>query len=149
MQVRTKKSLLGVTLLEVMLVLAIAAMIIVMSVRYYQSAATAQQTSGLLLQINNITSIGDSLAQGAGTYKVVSQSAVEALMPNKNMTAPWGSGISISKSAATTYVVTVSSTPAGVCNQILPKLKANDKYTGANCDNTKASSLVYTYNVGF
>ncbi len=41
-------SVLGVTLLEIMLVLAIAAMVVVMSIRYYQAARASQQANDVL-----------------------------------------------------------------------------------------------------
>jgi type II secretory pathway component PulJ len=44
------RSILGVTLLEIMLVLAVAAMIIIMSVRYYESANSSQQANATLQQ---------------------------------------------------------------------------------------------------
>lgn len=138
----------GVTLMEVMLVLAIAAMIIVMSVRYYQTASANQQANSLLLQIQSITEIGDRLAQGSGTYQSVSQNSVTALMPNKMMTSPWGTPITIKNPAATKYTVTVTNTPAAVCAQIVPRLKANDKFTGPPaCD--ASGTLTYIYNSGF
>ena len=54
----------GVTLLEVMLVLAIAAMIIVMSVRYYQSTNAANQANTVVQQITSIVAAADSLSVG-------------------------------------------------------------------------------------
>lgn len=58
----------GVTLLEIMLVLAIAAMIIVMSVRYYQSASSSQQATAAFAQVQAITAAADTLAQMSGDY---------------------------------------------------------------------------------
>ena len=72
---RFAKSMLGVTLLEIMLVLAIAAMIIVMSVRYYQSASASQQVNAVLQQIQGITAAADGLAQATGSYSAANVSS--------------------------------------------------------------------------
>src|SRR5690348_8673772 len=104
-------SLLGVTLLEIMLVLAIAAMVIVMSVRYYQSASSSQQTNAVLSQIQAITAAADSLAQGTGTYSAATTSNITALMPANGMVPPWG-GPSITVSAATSsYTASIPGMP--------------------------------------
>ena len=65
----------GVTLLEVLLVLAIAAMIIVMSIRYYQSASTSQQVNMTMEEIQAITAAADNLAIGSGSYQTGISSA--------------------------------------------------------------------------
>src|SRR6478735_750227 len=89
------KSILGVTLLEIMLVLAIAAMIIVMSVRYYQSASASQQANSILQAIQAITATADGIAQATGTYASVSTTTVKPMMPNADMGTPWGGDIKI------------------------------------------------------
>lgn len=138
------RSNLGVTLLEVMLVLAIAAMIIVMSVRYYQSASASQQANSTLNQIQAITAIADGMAQSTGTYSNVNTANVQALMPNNIMTTAWGGDITIAPGQST-YSVTISKTPGSVCAQIQPKLNANPRYSPANCSLTEAGPLTYTY----
>lgn len=139
---RFGQSIVGVTLLEIMLVLAVAAMIIVMSVRYYQSASANQQANSVLEQIQAITAIADGLAQGGGGYGNVTQSAVQAQMPNQSLATPWGSTITVSKIGATSYSVSIGSAPTAVCTQIPPRLKTNAKYTGASCSGT---TIAYTY----
>ena len=87
------KSMLGVTLLEIMLVLAIAAMIIVMSVRYYQSASANQQANSLLQQLQAITAIADGIGQSANSYSGVNTNSVKVMMPNQSMNTPWGTSM--------------------------------------------------------
>ena len=58
----------GVTLLEIMLVLAIAAIIIVMSVRYYQSTTNAQQAHAFIAQMQAIQAALDQTAEATHTY---------------------------------------------------------------------------------
>lgn len=141
------KKFLGVTLLEIMLVLAVAAVIIVMSVRYYQTASINQQGATALEQIQAITSIADGLAQGTGSYTAVTQSAVAALMPNQVMTTPWGTTIKVDPGQATSYVVTLPNAPAGVCGQIKPRLTTNANFK-VTCSTSTAGDFVYTYTTG-
>lgn len=141
--------MLGVTLLEIMLVLAIAAMVIVMSVRYYQSASTAQQTNATLSQIQAITAAADSLAQGTGTYSAATSANIAALMPANGMVPAWGSGaITISPSTAgNTYDVKITQVPNGVCIGVKARLSANGHFSKVTCTSTstKTGDLSYTY----
>lgn len=139
------KKMLGVTLLEILLVLAIAAMIIVMSVRYYQSSTASQQANSALEQIQAITAAADGMAQASGTYTGVSYNSVRLLMPNKVMTTSWGGSISIDGQTNTSYDVTLGETPPAVCQMLLSKMQANTQYniTTTNCDS--AGDFKYTY----
>lgn len=133
---------LGVTLLEILLVLAIAAMIIVMSVRYYQSATASQQSNALMSQIQSITAAADNLAQG-GSYVDATQTAIAGLLPQNGLTAPWGGAITVTGQSATSYLVTVKETPTAVCTLIVNRLKTDNHYTTVTC--TPTGDLTYTY----
>ena len=124
------KNILGVTLLEIMLVLAIAAMVIVMSVRYYQSANASQQTNTVLSQITSIVAAADSLAQPTGSYATsVTTAKVQAILPANSMTTPWGTAITISAPAASSYTINIPSMPADVCPLVTGKLGTNNHFT--------------------
>lgn len=141
------KSMLGVTLLEIMLVLAIAAMVIVMSIRYYQSATSAQQATATLEQIQSITAAADSLAQGAGGYAAaaVSTASIGPLLPTNGLVTLWNTNITVTGATATTYVVTIPQTPAAVCPVLSSKLKVNSHYTGVSACGAGAADFSYTY----
>jgi type II secretory pathway pseudopilin PulG len=141
---KSMKKMLGVTLLEIMLVLAIAAMVIVMSIRYYQSANTAQQTNSILSQIQAIGAAADSLAQGAGTYTAATQANVTSLMPAGGMTTPWGTAVTIVP-AATTYTVTIAGMPPGVCAGLVTRLAANGHFGTLSACGAAAANFSYTY----
>lgn len=128
----------GVTLLEIMLVLAIAAMIIVMSVRYYQSATSSQQANTALEQIQAITAAADSLAQSGGAYNLTSalggsdttaKSALGPILPANGLIMPWGATATFSAITASSYTVDIGNVPAGVCPLLNAKLLANNHYT--------------------
>lgn len=151
---KVMKSVLGVTLLEIMLVLAIAAMIIVMSVRYYQSATANQQANGALQLIQGVTAIADGLAQGSGSYSTptaVSTATVAPLLPggtptSATITSPWGGTVTISGATTSTYAVTLSTVPTQVCASIKAKLLGNPKYAGVSANTcSSAGNFTYTY----
>lgn len=145
---RLMKAILGVTLLEIMLVLAVAAMIIIMSVKFYQSATSNQQTNAMLSMIQGVTAAADSLAQGTGSYTGggVTTATVQNLMPNNSMTTPWGGAVTIGAAGANTYPVTISATPVSVCFQLKSRLASNTKYTGVAANTCAAvGNFTYTY----
>lgn len=141
---RFAKSALGVTLLEIMLVLAVAAMIIVMSIRYYQSASTSAQANAALEMIQGITAAADGIAQPAGTYTGATTTAVQALMPNQSMSTPWGGTITLGSQGATVYTVTFDTMPTNVCNILRPKVIANTKFNNS-VSACSGGSFAYTY----
>ena len=144
---RTTRSILGVTLLEIMLVLAIAAMVIVMSVRYYQTATSSAQVKTVMQQIQSITAAADSLAQGSGSYATASigNATLSPLLPSNGLTLPWGSTITVGSPSATSYTVTMNSVPANQCPKIKSKITANSHYSSATACDVTATNLVITY----
>lgn len=141
---KTMKSMLGVTLLEIMLVLAIAAMVIVMSVRYYQTATQSQQANAVLQMLQGVTAAADGLAQGSGTYSSVSSDDIASLMPGGNLNLPWGGVVTIDSFSSDGYNVSVAGTDAqtGICVQIKSRLAGNPKYVDPTC---AEGTLTYTY----
>jgi type IV pilus assembly protein PilA len=137
------KSIAGVTLLEIMLVLAIASMVIVMSIRYYQNATNSQNANTVLEEIQNITAAADNLSQGSGGYSNVSTTSVSGVAGASNMKTPYGTSITIGTGGAATYPVTIPGLPAAVCQQLASKLKANTKYVTPVCT---GGTVTYTYN---
>jgi type II secretory pathway pseudopilin PulG len=133
---------LGVTLLEILLVLSIAAMIIVMSIRYYQSASTAQQANMVMEQIQAITAAADNLAIGTGSYSTgVTSTALAAVVGSMNMISPTNGTVTVVPGSPTTYTVTIP-VNAAICASVTAKLAANPKMTNITACGT---SVVYTY----
>jgi type II secretory pathway pseudopilin PulG len=139
----------GVTLLEIMLVLAIAAMIIVMSIRYYQSATAGAQTNAVLSQIQGIIAASDQLAQATGTYTGIDDTKLKPLLPNNTFNTPWGTTMTYTGSASS-FVISVPGVPAGVCPLLKARLELNNhiKATTGTCGNAPVDmSFTYTANV--
>jgi type II secretory pathway pseudopilin PulG len=142
---RHLKTIAGVTLLEIMLVLAVASMVIVMSIRYYQNAQNSENTNIIMEQIQNISAAADNLAQGAGTYSAATTSAVSAIAGSNNMITPYAGTIVVS-GGSTSYSVNIPSIPSGVCTNLAAKLKANSKFSVVGtCGTSGTTSLAYTY----
>jgi Tfp pilus assembly protein PilE len=143
---RSLKLIAGVTLLEIMLVLAIAAMIIVMSIRYYQSATTNQQSNTVLEAVQAITTAADTLAQATGQYTGnVSTATISNIVPANSMNTPWGTAITIGAVTATSYTVTLAATPSAVCRLLTARLIANNHYGSVTACSSSTADLTYTY----
>jgi len=141
------KMMLGVTLLEIMLVLAIAAMIIVLSMRYYASATITSQANALIGTFQAISAAAGNMSLGSGTYNAVSNSTIDQVLPSTQSQSPWGGSISITGGATSFSVTALAPSPAGVCALVLPKLQADiHTSTGAACSDKSAISFTYTPN---
>lgn len=141
---RFAKSMLGVTLLEIMLVLAIAAMIIVMSIRYYQQASNSQQANSALMQVQAVIAAMDTL--GVGGYdnsSNVNQSNLSSVVGSDNMLTPNQGVITLGGSrTSSTYTVTFALTPQ-TCPNVAAKLTSNPKTAASKCDGTGILTLSY------
>lgn len=142
---RRSLTMVGATLLEVLLVLAIIALIILMSLRYYQSTNAANQTEQVMSTISAITAAADNVSLGtADGYSNVTAANMAPILGSTNMNSPWGTPITFSAGTATTYSVTIPKPTTAICSAIQTKLKANSKYTKVTC--TDGDNLSYTYN---
>lgn len=141
-----KSSILGVTLLEIMLVLAIAAMVIVMSVRYYQSAQLSSAANATMGIVQSITAAADSMAQGTGSYASATSANIKAIAGSGALNLPWGGSAAITGAAAS-YSVSMAGMPTGVCTILKSKLSVNAHYTatGNTCPATGTMTFTYTY----
>ena len=146
---RFKKSILGVTLLEIMLVLAIAAMIIVMSVRYYQSANINQQANAFLAQLQAMQAAADSLSQATGSYSAATASSIVSIVGGTGNTVntPWGGTITPSKSSASTMLYTMggAAVSTAVCTLVKSRLAANTHWSSSSGSAGAVSGCVTIY----
>lgn len=136
------KTMLGVTLLEIMLVLAIAAMVIVLSIKYYQSANSSSQANAIMGTLQSITAAAANISQGQGTYSNISNTTLQGVLPTSTFTAPWGGAVTFTGSAGA-FTVSVAGAPTGVCTLVNPKLSA-DTHT-SNGSSCSGGALTYKY----
>ncbi|OGT47141.1 MAG: hypothetical protein A3E83_05135 [Gammaproteobacteria bacterium RIFCSPHIGHO2_12_FULL_41_20] len=145
---RSLKSFSGVTLLEIMLVLAIAAMIIIMSIRYYQSASASEAANSTMSQIQAITAAADNISMGTtGGYINATSVNIQNVLPggSASLSTPWGGVVTISGQTATSYTVSIASVPANVCPLIISKLMSSTRYSVTSSCSSAAAALTYTY----
>ena len=123
----------GVTLLEIMLVLAIAAIIIVLSVRYYQTTTTAQQANAFLAQLQAIQTAVDQLAESTHSYENIRKQDIAQLLGNNWNITPWGGRIVFDSIYGNRIMFRVRISPS-ICRLILPTLEMSkrwgSRYTG-------------------
>lgn len=141
---KTMKVMSGVTLLEIMLVLAIAAMIIVMSIRYYQSASASQQANQVMDQIQAIAAAADSLSQATGSYSNIRTSTISPLLGTNGLALPWGGTMTYTYSAPG-YTIALGSVPTAVCSLLQARVQINRHFTASG--GCGSLSFVYTPNI--
>lgn len=137
---RFARTMAGVTLLEIMLVLAIAAMIVVMSIRYYQSASSNQQANTALSQVQAVMAAMDNLGMAAG-YESANQDKLAAIVGSANMVTPTGGDISLDSKTKTTYQISVPLNTT-ICPSVAAKLEGNEKLTVQPCAD---GTLTFSY----
>lgn len=135
---RYGKSMLGVTLLEIMLVLAIAAMIIVMSIRYYQSASSNQKINSAVNIITGIVAAAESaLTMGGG----LSASTIKSYLPGGTLPkSPWGGDVTLS--ATTNTFTIVIPNVGGDCSTKLSTLMSTNSKVALTCSGSNATVVV-------
>ncbi len=138
---KSSRSMLGVTLLEIMLVLAIAAMVIVMSIRYYQSASNNQKMAAGLNAVTSVIAAGESVLGAKGSLATIATDALPYLPNNAMPNSPWGSPITISGAAATTYTI-VMNIPSSICPAFLSLVQQNNKLSTSNCSGNTVNVVV-------
>ena len=129
MMKKSSRSMLGVTLLEIMLVLAIAAMVVVMSIRYYQQASSNQRVNAAVDLITGYVAAGVSYLNAVGTYANIGNgSALNPYLPNNQASpSPWGGAITVGGGTQTTFAVTFPSVPGADCAKLANLLQAQSK----------------------
>jgi len=142
---RHHRSMLGVTLLEIMLVLAIAGMIIVMSVRYYQSASSANQSNTVLQQAQAIIAAEESTVQTYAAYQPSTSTNLTNILPKNALTTPWGTTIVVTTTGST-FTMSFPSVPTSVCPSFNAAMVANSRITvsSGSCG-AAASTMDYLY----
>jgi len=147
-QIRNSKfqaSMLGVTLLEILLVLSISAAIIISSVRYYESATFSLYANTSLEQIQAITAAVDHFTAGTFSYEGVSTTVLATLLPSQSLGTGWGTNIAISAADPNSYSVVLPGMPAKVCPFVINRLETNKHYQVTSTCNPTASDFTYTY----
>jgi len=137
----------GISLLEVMLSLAIIAIILVMAVRYYRTAQQSQQVSNAISMMNGIVAAQTQYAiANANQYALSMTDLIKGgyypgnpaspVAPNN----PWGQPISLAKGSAGFQVV-FPGVPSTTCTALDNVIK-NEAVTTSGCSGS--GSINYT-----
>lgn len=129
-----KKRQLGIGLLELMLSLAIIAVLLVMATRYYESANHAQTSNQALSFIQAVEAAGASYLAGHTGYSNLSQTNIcaEGYLPkpfcqspaDQAPTGPFGDAINIASASAEQFTLSIPHVSAAVCANLKSKLSA-------------------------
>jgi Tfp pilus assembly protein PilE len=139
---RSFRAVLGVTLLEIMLVLAIAAMVVVMSIRYYQTASLSQKVASTMDSITGVVAAVEAYFSATGTLTSLDTGISPYLPNNKMPMGGWGSSLVVASTSANAFTITVANVPSDGCKQLVNLIGQNAKMSVANCGATTSSVVV-------
>ena len=123
------KKMIGVTLLEILLVLVVAALVLVMSIRYYQSASTSAKVNASVEILQSAIGAADAYINAGKGISTITDTALSPYFPGGVLpTDPWsGQVIAFSNATTTSYDVSFSSVPGSACTQLATLAQANSK----------------------
>ncbi len=131
----------GIGLLELMLSLAIIAVLLIMATRYYQSARNSQQVNDAISLTNAIAGASQSWVLGQNNFSSISFDELkkQGLIPSsiadnyKNAT-PWHTELDLAPSKdGSQVIITFNAIPATACNSLSTKLQGQMDTTGTDC----------------
>jgi Tfp pilus assembly protein PilE len=126
---RLIKSIAGVTLLEIMLVLAIASMVIVMSIRYYQNASTNAKINVVVDHVTGVVAAAESYLASSGTFSGSTATNLLPYLPGGSMpNSPWGGAMTYAAGGANMYTLVVPSISSSACTTLTGLLGSNTKF---------------------
>ncbi len=138
-----RKNQRGISLLEVMMSLAVIALILVLATRLYRVVQISSQSDSLLHSISSIVAAQTSYATANGTYTTYAN-LVPGYLPQSATVDPWGNTLALAINA-NGYTLTVTAIPALVCANVNPKL-ANMTAVVPTCPATGSGAYTVTFN---
>lgn len=133
-----KTKMLGVTLLEIMLVLAIIGVVIAMSIRYFQSASSGQRIASGLNAVQGVVGAVENYRMGGGQMSSID--SAKAYMPGGEWPAsPW-TGKIVTVAGTSNYSITMD-VASTACVDFKAKLEANG-FTTSACSSGDPVALV-------
>ena len=139
---RSMKSMMGVTLLEIMLVLAIAAMVIVMSVRYYQSASSNQKLNAGMSTVTGILAAAESYATANGTFATITNATLADYLGSSAPKSPWGGDVTVTGKTANSFTIEFPSVSTSDCTRFSALLTSSNSKLAPSCASNKVTVTV-------
>ncbi|QLH43969.1 MAG: type II secretion system protein [Coxiellaceae bacterium] len=152
--IRNRKSVRGISLLELMLSLAIIAVLVVTAGRYYTSARSARQVNDAVSMLTTVMTALDNYFWTYKTFKGATSSsqdvsmtvlANQGLVPSDftNATAnPWGGNITVTSNNATEAKITMSNISESDCTNL--KEIMQQRGLSGSCDSSGNYSAIYS-----
>lgn len=150
--------MLGVTLLEIMLVLAIAALVIIMSIRFYQTASTTNKVNAAMTSIQSVVAAGENFLTSGGSTDKITTGITPYLPGGQLPKSPWtGAPVSLAAgSSVGQYTITMDSpgaapqnastpTTGSPCSQLAVQLHQNPALGTPACGSGKIVVTVSTF----
>ncbi len=150
----------GIGLLELMLSLAIIAILLIMATRYYQTTKQSQEVNDAVQLVNSLVgAMTNYRTDNPTTYKTATVS-IETLTDTGYMpsaygdgtnTSPWRTSIGPTSFGASNEVyVTINDVPAGACQQLAGRLASSCQLstTASLCGCSGAGPMTYIGNFG-
>jgi len=145
-KLRTRK---GIGLLELMLALAIIAVLIIMATRYYQSTSRNQKVAEAVTQVNALIAassnwkIGRSAFTGITYAKLYAQGLLPKEMKTDTTATPWGTKISVASTAGNSFDMSFEGLDSADCEALAGRFTESANITTtATCASGK---VVFTY----
>ena len=133
----------GISLLEVLLSLAVIAIILVMATRYYKSAQQSQQASNALSMIGGIVTAETQYKAANGNIAgSLAQLTGGGYLPTNFGTDPWGNAIKIDTPKGGAITITVGPMPGNTCDILKGMVNSGAGAAAATCaeDGTLAAN---------
>jgi len=136
------KKFTGATLLEILLVLAVIATVIILSVRYYQGAQASLEEQRLFAKIDAIKSAIDFSVAREKSYANVNINRIAHLLPADAFSNEFGGAVTFTSVTKASYSIQHTKIPTALCARIKPVLEESSHYSSVIC---AASPLKITY----
>ena len=124
---RQSITLIGITLLEILLVLAVMGVIAVLSVRYYRSVTNAQLARALTIHLQKVADVADKLAADTHSYKDITFGDFKELVGEQAFKLPWGGSMTFVKAEEKQLQFTFN-VPHGICELVMPGLASTKRW---------------------
>lgn len=153
MLARAQKNL-GISILELLLALAIIAILLVMAVRYFELTRVAQQINNALHIISNIDTAAESWLQTHDDFtNVTLQSFIDDSLVPANFAQqhanPWNGDIEVNANDKNNLALDLSfsNVPQNICQDLKNNVMQHYPNSTADCDANDPAELVVTFGV--
>ena len=152
MQIGMSNKQRGIGLLELMLSLAIIAVLLVMATRYYKTAHTGQQVNDAVGMIEAIRGASAQWEAGRPTYTGIDMAKLDqyGLIPKDvagnsspagSGTNPWGGDVSVRAASGGAQIdISLTNVPKDACHNLISRLRAQALSTNPQSENSCANN---------